>query len=149
MEPINDQLHINQHIRVKTNRKNLAMLWIDYRKVYEKIPQPWILECLKTFKILRDMVINQEKYEKSPHKNWRTTEAFSGNNSLFPPQFVMGMIPFKKGKCDNPHYAYGCWQTFCQKTKKKTSWKDEFQKNLQPRQKNWILNREMHIGKKK
>ena len=28
-------------------QKNLAMAWIDYRKVYDMVPHSWILETLE------------------------------------------------------------------------------------------------------
>ena len=48
-----DLLCIVQYIlnKSKTRRKNLAMAWIDYKKVYHMVPQSWILHCLKIYKI--------------------------------------------------------------------------------------------------
>ena len=46
-------LYIDQQIlkESKTRRKNLAMAWIDYKKPYDMVPQSWILNCLKMYKI--------------------------------------------------------------------------------------------------
>ena len=35
----------------KRNRRNLRMIWIDYRKAYDSMPHTWILEVLKLYKI--------------------------------------------------------------------------------------------------
>ena len=29
---------------VKSRKKNLAMVWIDYKKAYEMVPHSWIIE---------------------------------------------------------------------------------------------------------
>ena len=52
-------LYINKHILNggKTRRKNLAMAWIDYKKSYDMVPQSWIINYLKMYKI-SDEVIN-------------------------------------------------------------------------------------------
>ena len=44
----NDQLFIDKMIlkESKARKKNLALRWIDYKKAYDMIPHPWILECL-------------------------------------------------------------------------------------------------------
>ena len=54
-----DLLFIDQHIlkEVKTRQKNVATTWIDNKKTYDIVPQTWILECLKVYKI-SDKVIN-------------------------------------------------------------------------------------------
>ena len=46
-------LYIDQHIpnESKTRRKNLAMAWIDYKNAYDMIPQSWVINCLKMYKI--------------------------------------------------------------------------------------------------
>ena len=35
----------------KRNRRNLRMIWIDYRKACHFVPHTWILEVLKLYKI--------------------------------------------------------------------------------------------------
>ena len=42
-----DQLFINKMIRreVKMRQRNLSMALIDYKKAYDMLPHPWILEC--------------------------------------------------------------------------------------------------------
>ena len=49
---------INQHIlnETKTRRKNVAMVWIDYKKANEMILQTWITECQKMYKIFNKII---------------------------------------------------------------------------------------------
>ena len=64
-------LYIDQHIvnENKTRRKNLVMAWIDYKKAYDMVPQSWIINCLKMYKI-SDEVINfiEKTIKKNPGK---------------------------------------------------------------------------------
>ena len=52
-------LYTDQHIlnESKTRRKNLALSWIDFKKTYDMVPQSWIINCFKMYKI-PDEVIN-------------------------------------------------------------------------------------------
>ena len=45
--------YINCHLlkEVKTRRKNVAMTRINYKNPYDNVPENWILEYLKTYKI--------------------------------------------------------------------------------------------------
>ena len=42
----NEQININQHIlkETKTRRKNVAMAWIDYKNVYDRVLQTLLIE---------------------------------------------------------------------------------------------------------
>ena len=46
-------LYIDQHIlnESKNWRKNQAISWIDYKKAYDMVPQSWIINYLKMYKI--------------------------------------------------------------------------------------------------
>ena len=52
-------LYIDQLILsgVKARRKNVAMPWIVYKMAYDMLPQIWIIECQKVYKI-SDSIIN-------------------------------------------------------------------------------------------
>ena len=56
-------LYIDQHIlnENKTRRKNLPMAWIDNKKAYDMVPQSWIINCLKMYKICHKLY--QENHE--------------------------------------------------------------------------------------
>ena len=59
--------YIDKHILNKTRQNNLAFTWIDYKKAYDMVPQSWIINCLKMFKI-SDEVIN---FIEKTMKTWR------------------------------------------------------------------------------
>ena len=42
---------------VKENRRNLTMVWLDYKKAFDSIPHSWIVESLKLARVL-DKIIN-------------------------------------------------------------------------------------------
>ena len=58
---------IDQHIlnESKTNRKNLAMAWIDNKKAYDMVPQSWIIHCLKMYKLSHEVINFIEKTEQT------------------------------------------------------------------------------------
>ena len=60
-------LYIDQYIlnERKTKRKNLAMSWIDYKKAYDMVPQNWIINCLKMYKISDQVITFIEKTMKT------------------------------------------------------------------------------------
>ena len=62
-------LYIDQHIlnEIKTKQKNLAMAWIDYKKAYDMVPQRWIINCFKMYKISYEVINFIEKTMKT----WR------------------------------------------------------------------------------
>ena len=72
-------IYIDQHIlnESKKRRKNLAMAWIDYKKACDMVPQSWIINCLKMYKISHEIINFIEKNMK----NWRV-ELTAGGKSL-------------------------------------------------------------------
>ena len=62
-------LHIDQHVlnESKMRRKNPAMAWIVYKRLYHMIPQSWIINCLKMYKI-SDEIVN---FIEKTMKTWR------------------------------------------------------------------------------
>ena len=55
---IAELLYIDQHIQNESKnwRKNLAMAWRDYKKAYDMVPQSWIINCLKIYKIFHETI---------------------------------------------------------------------------------------------
>ena len=51
-------LYIDQHIwnESQTRRKNLPMAWIDYKRANDMVPQSWIINCLKMYKISHEVI---------------------------------------------------------------------------------------------
>ena len=62
-------LSIDHHIlnEGKTRRKHPAIAWIDYKMAYDVVPQSWIINCLKMYKISHEVINFIEK----TMKNWR------------------------------------------------------------------------------
>ena len=60
-------LYTDKHIlnESKTIRKNLAMAWIDYKKAYDMVPQSWIINCPKMYKISDEIINFIEKTMKT------------------------------------------------------------------------------------
>ena len=82
-----DQLFIDKMILKESNarEKNLALGWIDYKKAYDMIPHPWILECLGlvgTAQNIKNLVANSMN-------GWKT-ELISNGQSL-------GNVDIKRG----------------------------------------------------
>ena len=71
-------LYIDYHIlnESKIRRQTRAMAWIDYKKVYYTVPQNWIINCLKIYKI-SDEVIN---FIEKTMKTWRVELTAGGKN---------------------------------------------------------------------
>ena len=71
-------LYIDQHILkdIKTRRSNLAMAWIDSKKAYDMVPQRWITDCLKTYKISGEVI----KFIENNMKNWRVELTAEGKS---------------------------------------------------------------------
>ena len=46
--------------------KNLAMAWFDYKKAYDMVPQSWIINCLKMYKISNEVI----KFIEKTMKTW-------------------------------------------------------------------------------
>ena len=55
--------YIDQYIlnESKTRRKNLAMARIDYKKAFDMVPQSWIINYLKMYKISHEVINFIEK----------------------------------------------------------------------------------------
>ena len=82
-------LYIDQHIlnESKTRRKNLAMVWIDYKKTYYMVPHSWITNSLKMYKI-SDEVIN---FIDKTIKTW-TVELTAGRRRLAEAKIQRGIF---------------------------------------------------------
>ena len=64
----NDLLYIDRAVikEVKSRNKNLAMVWIDYKKAYDMVPYSWIIGCLDLFGVaenIKSLLISMEKWK--------------------------------------------------------------------------------------
>ena len=100
-------LYIDQHILTesKTRRKNLAMAWIDFKKVYDMVQQSWIINCLKMYKISDEVInliekaIKTRRGELTARGSLAETKIQMGifqGDALSPLIFLIAMIPFNK-----------------------------------------------------
>ena len=82
-------LYIDQHILSKNKIwwKNLAMPWIYYKKAYDMVPQSWIINCLKMYKISQEVINIIEKTMKT----WRV-ELTAGGRSLAETKIQRGIF---------------------------------------------------------
>ena len=82
-------LYIVKHIlnESKTRWKNLDMAWIDYKKAYDMVPQNWIINCLKMYKISHETI----HFIKKTMKNWRV-ELTAGGKSLAETKIQKGIF---------------------------------------------------------
>ena len=82
-------LYIDKHVldESKTRRKNLAIAWIDYEKAYDMIPQIWIINCLKMYKISHEVINFIEKTRKT----WKV-ELTAGGRSLAEAKIQKGIF---------------------------------------------------------
>ena len=74
-----DLLYINRAVikEVKSRNKNLAMAWIDYKKVYDMVPYSWIIEFLNLFRGAE----NIKSLLKNSMEKWKVMLC-SGNSEL-------------------------------------------------------------------
>ena len=101
----NDLLYIDRSVikEVKSRNKNLAMVWIDYKKTYDKVPHSWIIECLELFGVaekIKGLLVNSmEKWKVmlcSGNSELGEVEIKQGifqGDSLSPLVFVLALIP--------------------------------------------------------
>ena len=101
----NDFIYIDRAVikEVKSRNKNLAMAWIDYKKVYDMVSQLWIIESSDLFGVaesIRNLLVNcMEKWKAMPCSgNSELSEVeikqgiFQGD-SLSKLVFVLALIP--------------------------------------------------------
>ena len=88
---------------MRERQKNLAMVWIDYKKIYDMVPQSWIIHCLKMYKISHKVINFIEKTMQTCRVELtaggrRITETkiqrgiFQGD-ALSPLLFIIAMMP--------------------------------------------------------
>ena len=91
------QLLINKMIldEVRSNRRNLFMMWFDYKKAFESIPRQWLIEALKLAKI-PDMLLNA--IVKLSEK-WATKVYLHTNNTVSVTDTILYLTGVLQGEC--------------------------------------------------
>jgi hypothetical protein len=79
------------------------MAWIDYRKAFDSVPHSWLIECMKMYKVNRQLI----GFIERTMRTWQTKLTSAGQllgsvpikrgifqgDSLSPLLFIMAMIP--------------------------------------------------------
>ena len=117
-----DQLLLDKSITedAKKRKRNLSVMWIDYKKAYDSIPHSWIIEVLKLYKINKHIINfitqtmkNLKTKVSLPHKNGRIISdlitfclgIFQGD-TLSPLIFCLALAPIRNIlKRDNIGYT--------------------------------------------
>ena len=87
----------------KRRKTNLEMVWIDYKKAYDRVPHSWIIECMDMYKVNG----NIKAFIEKEMKHWKTELTSCGDSlgqvsikrgifqgdALSPLLFVMAMMP--------------------------------------------------------
>ena len=89
LQRLAELLCIDQHIlnESKTRRKNLAIACIVYKKAYDMVPQSWIINSFKMYKISHEVISFIEKTMKI----WRV-ELTAGGRSLAEAKIQRGIF---------------------------------------------------------
>ena len=64
--------------------KNVAMPWIDYKKTYDMIPQTWIIECRRIYKISDKITNAMKNWTKEITACWINTSKGKNTKRHFP-----------------------------------------------------------------
>jgi len=99
-----DQLLINKLVMCDAKRKkNLCMVWIDFRKAFDSVPHDWIIKCLQLYGV--NSQIQQFLFHSM--RLWHTILTVNGDiygevpircgifqgDSLSPLLFILALMP--------------------------------------------------------
>ena len=71
-------IHWSTHPQGEQDKmENPAMVWIDYKKAYDMVPQSWIIDCLKMYKTSGKVI----KFVENTMENW-IVKLTAGGKSL-------------------------------------------------------------------
>ena len=107
---------------VHLRKKNLETVWVDYRKAYDSVPHSWIIHCLKTFRVAKNIC----SFMTKAMVLWHTQLLCGGErlgsvniqcgifqgDSFSPLLFIMCLLPLTMilRKCSSG-YQLGCEHT--------------------------------------
>ena len=81
--------------KVRSNRRNLFMMWSDYKKAFDSIPHHWLIEALQLAKI-PDMLLNA--IVKLTEK-WATKVYLHTNNTVSVTDTIRDLAGVLQGDC--------------------------------------------------
>ena len=86
-----DQLMINNAIleNCKKKKKNLSIVWIDYKKAFDSVPHSWILACLRMYKINQVLTT----FIEESMRQWKTSMVLLHESGVL----ETGPISIKRG----------------------------------------------------
>ena len=86
-----EQLLINKTVlnEVRSNRRNLITIWLDYQKAFDFVLHSWMIECLRLAKV-PNLTINAIE---SKTRAWTTNVCINGAND----SYVSNIITYLKG----------------------------------------------------
>ena len=76
-----EQLLINKTVLndVRSNQRNLIVIWLDYQKAFDFVPHSWMIESLHLAKV-PNLIINAVE---SLTKTWTTNVCINGENDTY------------------------------------------------------------------
>ena len=74
---------------VRSNRRNLITIWLDYQKAFDSVPHSWMIESLRLAKVPNLMINAIESLTKT----WTTNVCINGENE----SQVSNTIKYLKG----------------------------------------------------
>jgi hypothetical protein len=69
----------------KRRKTNLEMVWIDYKKAYDRVPHSWLVECMDIYKVHPTV----KQFLKNEMQKWTTELTSCGE--------VLGKVPIRRG----------------------------------------------------
>ena len=84
------QLLINKIVlnEVRSNRRNLITIWLDYQKVFDSVPHSWMSESLRLAKVPNLMINAIESLTKT----WTTNVCINGENDSYVSKYLKGIF---------------------------------------------------------
>ena len=85
-----DLLYIGQHIvkKNKVKQKDLAMMWIEYKKADDIDLQTWIIDCLKMYKISEKVI----KFIMETMKKWNLQQEVKIQRGIFQGDMLLPLL---------------------------------------------------------
>ena len=86
-----EQLLINKTVLndVRSNQRNLIIIWLDYQKAFDFVPHSWMIESLHLAKF-PNLIINAVE---SLTKTWTDNVCINGENDMY----ISNTIKYLKG----------------------------------------------------